>query len=83
MWSENQLRDHVREPLILIDAKTLLFDVGTQSTPCEKVGMTSEEPMTGHSRDGGPRIAKHEGHRSEDSWGHSASSLAIRSSVTE
>ena len=42
--SGDHRRDHVGQPLVLIDAKTLVHDVGTRSMTCGNVGVTSEGP---------------------------------------
>lgn len=40
--SGDRLRDHVGQPLVLIDPKTLVHDVVTRSLTCGTVGDTSE-----------------------------------------
>ena len=42
--SGDHRRDHVGQPLVLIDAKTLVHDAGTRSMTCGNVGVTSEGP---------------------------------------
>ena len=64
--SGDQVHDHLRQPLVVIDAKTPVHHVGARSTTCGKVDVTSEEPATGCPPDNRFRIITQGDHQWED-----------------
>ena len=81
--SGDHRRDHVGQPLVLIDAKTLVQDAGTRLMTCGNVGVTSEGPHDYSARRQSVSHCRTRRSPEQRSWGHSASSLAFRASMLE